>query len=359
MSETLNELILSTQPAFQELDAANGNLLDFKQQCMFAKQQITKNDYTTNIAANSPGSLKNAICNVAAIGISLNPALQHAYLVPRDNRICLDISYRGLVKLATDCGAILWAKTELVYANDEFVWNGVSKEPTHKANPFGDRGDVIGGYCLAKLPDGSVMVETMTRAEMDKIQATSTAKNGPWKTWPDEMRKKSVTKRASKSWPQTGNRVRVDKAIEVLNEHEGDASIQSHVAPEDVALVATYTEEEKTEYQRCIDESDFVSLFALVRSLDIEAQKDLHNLCVPKAEHGKKGATKKQLQANIDEGERILESWLCIVRENIDSGDDAGVYEVMDGLSEWAENWILDRLTPEQIRAYKQILEAA
>jgi len=359
MSESLNDLILSTEPQFTKLDMANGNLLDYRQECLFARQQITKSDHTTNTAANNPMSLKSAILNVAAIGISLNPALAHAYLVPRDGKICLDISYRGLVKLATDCGAIQWAKTELVYENDTFVWNGVNREPDHKADPFSERGAVVGGYCLAKLPDGSVMVETMTRAEMDKIQATSKAANGPWKTWPDEMRKKSVTKRASKSWPQTDNRERIDTAVSVLNEHEGDASIQSHVVPEDVALVATYTEEEKTEYQRCIDESDFVSLFALVRSLDIEAQKDLHSLCVPKAEHGKKGATKKQLQANIDEGERILESWLCIVRENIDSGDDAGVYEIMDGLSEWAENWILDRLTPEQIRAYKQILEAA
>ena len=263
MDKEIYSLIKSTENEFMKMDAANGNLLDFEQQCMFAKQQIMKNDYTMKVASANQLSLKNAVCNVAAIGISLNPALSHAYLVPRDGTICLDISYRGLVKLATDCGAILWAKTELVYENDSYTWNGIDKMPTHEADPFSERGEVKGGYCVAKLPDGSVMVENMSRAEMDKIESTSKAKAGPWKQWPDEMRKKSVTKRASKSWPQTGNRERIDTAIEVLNQHEGASESEQQEAP--------FAAEELAEYQRCVKDLDFFNLAGLVASLGADA----------------------------------------------------------------------------------------
>jgi recombination protein RecT len=359
MSESLNELILSTQPAFLDMDRANGSLLDFKQECMFARQQITKNDTTTNTAANNPTSLKSAILNVAAIGISLNPALAHAYLVPRDGKICLDISYRGLVKLATDCGAIKWAKTELVYANDEFTWNGVNSEPDHKADVFGDRGDVVGGYCLAKLPDGTFMVEIMKRAEMDKIQATSKAANGPWKVWPDEMRKKSVTKRASKSWPQTDNISRVATAISVLNEHEGDQNIAPVGNGEDAALIPSYTDAEHAEYKRCIDSDDYFNLFALKRSLGVEGQSQLHDLCVPKADRGLITKAKQEEARKLYEAELKVDSTISLIREYADAGDDAGVQELIQDMSQWTLDYVLDRVNQEQRIFINKIREAA
>ena len=58
----------------------------------FAIQAFQGNKFLTDTATKNPASLQNAIINVASIGISLNPANKHAYLVPRDGRICLDIS---------------------------------------------------------------------------------------------------------------------------------------------------------------------------------------------------------------------------------------------------------------------------
>lgn len=345
--EKLNDVILSTQSIFQDLDSANGNLLDFKQQCMFARQQVTKNDFTKGVAATNPTSLKSAICNVAAIGISLNPALAHAYLVPRDGGICLDISYRGLVKLATDSGAILWAKTELVYKNDTFTWNGVNNEPKHEAEIFSDRGYVIGGYCLAKLPDGSVMVETMNREEMDKIQATSKAANGPWKTWTDEMRKKSITKRASKSWPQTENRERIDKAISVLNEYEGLAQEEEQVI--------SYTPEQSGEYKRCLTESDWFNLAGLTMSLDVGSQTQLWSLHRPESKKGEKTKDRKKFSDNLKEGTMQLEANIHTIAELIEGGDDSGALEIAEDCSDWTYVHILAKLSDEHEVALNEI----
>ena len=116
----------------------------------FAMQILTKSDYMMKVALGNKASLAQAITNVAAIGLTLNPAEKLAYLIPRKGIICLDPSYMGLIRLATDAGSIRWCQAKIVRENDTFTIEGVDKEPTHKYSPFGDRGEVVGVYCIAK-----------------------------------------------------------------------------------------------------------------------------------------------------------------------------------------------------------------
>jgi|TARA_R110000803_G_scaffold135799_2_gene202719 recombination protein RecT len=336
----LNEIITSVQAPFQAYDLANGKILDFKQECLFAKQQITKGDgYALKVVQGNPASLKNSLLNTAAIGISLNPALAHAYLVPRGGAICLDISYRGLVYLATQCGAILWAKAELVYSNDEFTWNGIMEAPHHKADPFSDRGEVTGGYCLAKLPDGSIMTDVMSREELDKIKQTSKAKDGPWKNWETEMQKKSLVKRASKSFPQTGDRKRIDTAIEVLNEHEG---FVEHVVPE-----ATFSVEQEAEYKKCIEEGDFFNLAGVITAMDADDQLKLFTLHAPVGEKGKKMAVKKEFSESLEDGRMRLEDAVNNIREFLDDGNESDIEEIVSESSPFTVEHIMNNLSVE------------
>ncbi len=119
----LLEIIKSESLAktFGDLNADNRNIV-WSKEYMFASQQLQKSPFTMSVAIGNPASVRAAILNVAAIGISLNPALGHAYLVPRGGVICLDISYRGLIKKATDSGSIKWAKADAVYEKDKFDW---------------------------------------------------------------------------------------------------------------------------------------------------------------------------------------------------------------------------------------------
>jgi len=332
MAQSLNELILEKKDQFQKLDAANGNLLDFNQQCLFARQQIMKNDFTTKVASQNPISLQNAILNIASIGLSLNPASQWAFLVPRAGTICLDISYRGLVKLATDSGAILWAKSELVYEEDTFEWLGSNTAPVHKAQIFDDRGELKGGYCLAKLHDGSVMVETMTADELKKIQSVSKASSGPWKDWTDEMRKKSITKRAYKSWPQTENRERLDRAIEVLHESEGTA----------------YTMEQHEEFHKLVNRGEAFAYWAFAMSIEPEVLKALQSTF----EKGKITEGKKKCEAMSGEARTTLEEYSVPLMEAIDASDSQAVTEIMDELPERVKGLMLERLGSEQLEKY-------
>jgi recombination protein RecT len=224
----------------QSIEAAapkfENSTLDFAQQQVFAVQLLMNNEYTLKVAKENPNSLKLAMFNVAAIGLSLNPAQGLAYLVPRRikrgeaSRICLDISYRGLIAIGVDVGSIRWAKAELVFQNDKFEYRGPAEKPLHIADPFDDenRGPLRGVYCLAEMPHGGYLVETMSVMEINKIRDKSEAFKsgiGPWVDWESEMQKKTVIKRASKWWPQTQANPRLSTAIEVLNTENGEGIV--------------------------------------------------------------------------------------------------------------------------------------
>ncbi|EPS8032343.1 hypothetical protein ACVHWV_004580, partial [Escherichia coli] len=71
--------------------------LTWAKESQFAIQQFQKNDFLAKTAQANLPSAQNAIINVAAIGITLNPSSKLAYLVPRGGAVCLDISYMGLL----------------------------------------------------------------------------------------------------------------------------------------------------------------------------------------------------------------------------------------------------------------------
>jgi len=202
--------------------------LNFEREAGFAIQSLSGNDYAMSIATQNRQSVVNAVTNIAAIGISLNPAKKQAYLVPRDGKICLDISYMGLLDLAMATGALKWAHAAVVHEADAFSLNGFDGPPTHKFNPFAkDRGPIVGVYVVVKTPDGDYLTATMSDEEVNAIRDRSSAwkawvskkKSCPWVTDYGEMAKKTVIKRAYKLWPKTE---RLEQAIHMLNtEGEG------------------------------------------------------------------------------------------------------------------------------------------
>lgn len=225
--ENLKQIVQKTQSSFDEL-AKIHNAVNYKREAAFALQILENNEFIAGIATKDPDSLKNAIINVAAIGLSLSPVHKLAYLLPRNGKVCLDISYQGLIQLGIDCGAIKWCKADLVYANDNFVLNGLGKEITHEFKPFSkDRGEVVGGYCTAKTPDGDFITTIMDIEEIHKIRGRSESfkkGGGPWKTDESEMIKKTLIRRCYKSWPKVKTQLqeesRLDKAMHLNEQNE-------------------------------------------------------------------------------------------------------------------------------------------
>ena len=213
--------------------------INFEREAGFAMQIMGASDYLQKVAMANRQSLVDAVVNVAAIGISLNPAKKQAYLVPRKNKICLDISYMGLMDLAVSSGAIKWAQADTVFAADTFTINGVDKPPTHSYNPFSkDRGEFIGVYVVAKTPSGDYLTDTMSAEEVHAIRDRSEAwkawverkKSCPWVTDFGEMAKKSVVKKGSKYWRENDTDGRLNQAIHLLNT-DGEEGLILNDAP--------------------------------------------------------------------------------------------------------------------------------
>lgn len=224
----MNNLQVITQDIYDSRATFTAVLTDpsinFEKEAGFAIQVLQNNDFALKIATANRQSVINAVTNVAAIGISLNPAKRQAYLVPRDGRICLDISYMGLIDLAVATGSIRWAQAELVRANDNFALNGFDAPPTHVFNPFSkDRGEMVGAYVVVKTADGDYLTTTMGKEDIDAImsrsQSVKSGKSSPWKTDYGEMAKKTVVKRAYKYWPKND---RLSEAIHHLNTDGGE-----------------------------------------------------------------------------------------------------------------------------------------
>lgn len=212
--------------------------ISFKREAEFAVQILEKNSYSLTTAMNNRSSVIAAVKNIAAIGISLNPAKKQAYLVPRGGAICLDISYMGLLDLAIASGSIRWGQAELVREKDTFRLNGFDKPPTHEYDPFDtDRGDLRGAYVVVKTVDGDYLTTAMPigeifdirdRSESWKAFTSKKAKSSPWASDEGEMVKKTVIKRASKLWPKTD---RLDHAIHHLNTDGGEGLVDINEPP--------------------------------------------------------------------------------------------------------------------------------
>lgn len=220
--------------------------ITWAQELGYAVQRIKQNK---RLAECPPASISDSVVNVAATGLSLNPVLKHAYLVPRDGVCTLDISYMGLCHLAELSGAIRYVRADVVREGDNFVWKGLDDKPEHSVeNPFSeDDRPIIGVYCYAYTSDGHYLAGKMSKKEIETVRKTSKAPNSPaWRDWYGEMAKKSIIKRESKLWPKAAREM-VGQAIKVLNETDGLQSVAEHEAQQHYAEVRRKSDPDQME----------------------------------------------------------------------------------------------------------------
>ncbi len=214
--QTVTEWVMGCRETFTSFKPAPE--INFDREAGFAIQLLQSSEYLTRVAHENGQSLADAVNNVAAIGISLNPAKKQAYLVPRkvNNRlqVILDISYRGMADLAVSGGSLQWVQAKVVRKADSYKPMGYDKPPVHEYEAYApeeERGPVVGVYTVAKTTQGDYLTHEMTIADVYGIRARSESfkayladnkKKTPWVTDEIEMIKKTCVKQASKLWPR-------------------------------------------------------------------------------------------------------------------------------------------------------------
>ena len=210
--------------AQKQFEASNEYKMNFNREAGFAIQILTGNDF---LASCDPDSIRNAVVNVSLTGLTLNPALKYAYLIPRKSKCILDISYMGMIKVLTDAGAVKNVDAGVIYENDKFDYRK-GTGPYFKHSPtLSNKGQMIGAYAIAFFRDGGFQFEILGREDVEKIRNTSESykneasrKFSPWETWEDEMWKKTALKRLFKLLPKTNFSDQLIAAIS--NEHAND-----------------------------------------------------------------------------------------------------------------------------------------
>jgi len=226
----------------------------------FALQHLDKNK---SLQGCTPESKLKSVVNIASIGLTLNPVAKEAYLVPRWNstikgmECCLEPSYIGLVKLLTDTGSIESIICQIVYRNDKFSFNiadslnPISHSPTLVKS---ERGDMLGAYALATLPNGKKQAEWMDVSEINDIRdrseswkAYSAGKISTcvWLTDYTEMARKTVIRRIYKYLPRTEKMERVDNAIAIDNTDYEITNEQIYIIDDLMDAVGIIDEEKK------------------------------------------------------------------------------------------------------------------
>ena len=138
--------------------------------------------------------------------LGLMPNGKEAAIVPYKGTATYIPMYEGLLKLVRNSGEIKSIVTELVYSKENFEYWIDEDGPHLKHNPkFRDRGNLDLVYCVVTTKDGAAYIEVMTMEDIEKVKAASRAQNGPWKTWPEEMMKKSVFRRLFKRLPKSSD----------------------------------------------------------------------------------------------------------------------------------------------------------
>lgn len=171
------------------------NQTRFLQNCMTVLQE------TKDIEKMHPVSIARTMLKGAFLGLDFFN--RECYAIPYGNQLQFQTDYKGEIKLAKkySINKIKDIYAKVVREGDKFeekVVDGkqyVNFEPI----PFND-GEIIGSFAVVLFEDGSMMYETMSKAEIEAIRENfSKAKNSlAWTKTPGEMYKKTVLRRLCK-----------------------------------------------------------------------------------------------------------------------------------------------------------------
>jgi len=193
----------------------------------YASMLLQNND---NLRNCDPESIMNAVINVVRTGLTLNPTLKLAYLVPRDKKCVLDPSYMGLTKVLKDNRCVKAIDAYLVFEDEQFDEDITTGVITHKrvhveTEIEHKKRKLMGAYTRSILPDGTIKFgKFIPKWDLDKAKNTSKAAGSsfsPWNNWEGQMYEKTAIKRDFKLLVSGNPSEAVSKVLEIEEENNG------------------------------------------------------------------------------------------------------------------------------------------
>jgi recombination protein RecT len=171
----------------------------------FIRTALNAIQLSPNLLELDRSSLFGAIMKAASDGL-LADGKQGAIIPFKGRAQWMPMVY-GILMKVRNSGELASLTAQIVHKNDQFKqWVDDSGEHVeHKIDPFGDRGEPIGVYAMAKTKDGDLYIEVLTSKQVNDIKNASRSKDsGPWSgPFYLEMWKKSAIRRLAKRLPMS------------------------------------------------------------------------------------------------------------------------------------------------------------
>lgn len=177
---------------------------------------------------NGVAPIKQGLMRGAFLGLdALNSEF---HLIPYGKDLQFIIDYRGATKLMKQYSikpvADIFA--EVVRQGDDYKRWSENGQWFYKFDPLPfNGGAVIGAFAVCKFTDGTMMIEELDKAELEKIRSKSKMSNGmAWKDFTTEMYKKTAIHRLKKRIPLTFDNPQqkeifdADGAIDLSKQHD-------------------------------------------------------------------------------------------------------------------------------------------
>lgn len=196
-----------------------------------ARIALTECRKNPQLLSCDPASFLGAVIQCAQLGLEPGGALGHAYLIPFDNRkrgvmeVQFMVGYRGMIDLARRSGQIVSLSARAVHRGDVFEYHyGLEESLTHHPADADGPEELTHVYAVARLKDGGVQFEVMSRRAVERVRAGSKAGNsGPWVTHFTEMAKKTVIRRLFKYLPVS---IELQQAVGL--DEQAEAGVSQH-----------------------------------------------------------------------------------------------------------------------------------
>lgn len=218
----------------------------------FIRVAVTTIMQKPELMAKDQQSLVLSLMSAAQLGLSVDPLLGEAHLVPFKDKVQMIPGYKGFVRLIRRSGKVSNFHADVVRESDTFeYYHGTNNFLQHRPTDFDPktRGDIIGAYAVVNYQGGGCDFEVMPIIDIigirDRSQgyrsAVQRGGSNPWMTDFAEMAKKTVIRRLAKT---------ADWSIEVqlatFMDEAPDAGKVTHIEGQQIVVDADYSEPEPT-----------------------------------------------------------------------------------------------------------------
>lgn len=168
-----------------------------------------------NLIDCTPQSLFMSVYNCAKMGLTPDPNLGHAWIVPyRDKGVKqaqVQIGYKGRIELAQRSGRFSNVSVHHWYENDIVEEYHEGTDPVLKLVPWWrggkkEPGPIVATYALAQYTSGAKVLTVASRYDIEQSRDRSKSAQrgrGPWIDNPEAMALVVPIRMAHRVWPQT------------------------------------------------------------------------------------------------------------------------------------------------------------